>query len=126
CRLSAEGRPCAAATATGWRAGAAEDRLIGSGRPSDDVVLSTLAEQIRRWLRADGLVFSSISARPLTKSIAGHMFDDIEEATGLVVSPHSCRHYIGSSLISQGVSVVASQGGWATHRRRSPGASTAT
>jgi integrase len=80
-----------------------------SGRdvPADDVVLTALAEQLRRWPRADGLVFSSTIGRPLTKSIGGHVFDGIEEATGLDVSPHSCRHYFGSSLISNGVSVVA-------------------
>jgi integrase len=80
-----------------------------SGRdiPADDMVLNALAEQIRRWPRADGLVFRSATGRALTKSIAGHVFDDIEDVTGLVVSPHSCRHYFGSSLISQGVSVVA-------------------
>jgi integrase len=35
------------------------------------------------------------------------VFDDIEEATAIEVSPHSCRHYFGASLISAGVSVVA-------------------
>ncbi len=80
-----------------------------SGRdiPADDVVLTALAEEIRRRPRPDGLVFSSATGRALTKSIAGHVFDDIEGATGLDVSPHSCRHYFGSSLISGGVSVVA-------------------
>jgi integrase len=80
-----------------------------SGRdvPADDVVLTALAEQIRRWPLPGGLVFTSSTGRALTKSIAGHVFDDIEEATGFEVSPHSCRHYFGSSLISHGVSVVA-------------------
>ena len=35
------------------------------------------------------------------------MFEDIDAATGIEVSPHSCRHYFGASLISAGVSVVA-------------------
>jgi integrase len=75
--------------------------------PADDAVLEVIAEQIRLWPRRDGLIFSSATGRPLTKAIGGHLFDDIEQATGLHVSPHSCRHYFGSSLISQGVSVVA-------------------
>jgi integrase len=66
-----------------------------------------LAEQIRRWPRHDGLVFSSSSGRPLTKSSAGHEFDAIERTVGFTVSPHSLRHYFGASLISRGVSVVA-------------------
>jgi integrase len=80
-----------------------------SGRdiPADDVVLTALAEQIRRWPREDGLVFSSVTGRALTKAIGGHTFDGIAVATGIDVSPHSCRHYFGSSLISRGVSVVA-------------------
>jgi integrase len=80
-----------------------------SGRdiPADDVVLATLAEQVRRWPRADGRVFSSSTGRALTRSIAGHAFDDIEQVTGIECSPHSCRHYFGASLISAGVSVVA-------------------
>jgi integrase/recombinase XerD len=57
--------------------------------------------------REDGRLFSSITGRALTRAIAGHVFDDIEEATGIEVSPHSCRHYFGTSLISAGVSVVA-------------------
>ena len=75
--------------------------------PADDLVLDALAEQIRLHPRSDGLVFSSSTGRPLTKSIAGHLFDDLETATGLTVSPHSLRHYFGSSLISGGTSVVA-------------------
>ena len=75
--------------------------------PADDAVLKALAEQIRRHPRADGLVFSTTTGRPLTKSVAGHLFDGIERATRLVISPHSLRHYFGSSLISEGVSVVA-------------------
>jgi integrase len=80
-----------------------------SGRdiPADDMVLTALAEQIRRWPRGDGLVFSSTTGRALTKAIGGHVFEDIERATGIEVSPHSCRHYFGASLISAGVSVVA-------------------
>lgn len=75
--------------------------------PADDTLLDALAEQIRRWPRHDGLVFSSSSGRPLTKAIAGHEFDAIEPAVGFSVSPHSLRHYFGASLISRGVSVVA-------------------
>lgn len=75
--------------------------------PADDAVLNALAEQIRYWPRRDGLIFGSIIGRPLTKSIAGHVFDDIEAAVGFDVSPHSLRHYFGASLISRGVSVVA-------------------
>lgn len=75
--------------------------------PVDDVVLGALAEEIRVWPRRDGLVFSSTTGRPLTKAIAGHLFDRIETAADLTASPHSLRHYFGSSLISGGVSVVA-------------------
>jgi integrase len=84
-------------------------KTASSGRdvPADDAVLAELSEQIRRWPRQDGLVFSSTTGRALTKAIAGHVFDGIEKETGLVVSPHSCRHYFGASLISRGVSVVA-------------------
>ena len=44
-----------------------------SGRdlPADDVVLTALSEQIRRWPREDGLVFSSVTGRALTKAIGG-------------------------------------------------------
>ena len=66
--------------------------------PADDTLLDALAEQIRRWPRHDGLVFSSSSGRPLTKAIAGHEFDAIEPAVGFSVSPHSLRHYFGESL----------------------------
>lgn len=75
--------------------------------PVDDVVLNALAEEIRVWPRRDGLIFSSSMGRPLTKAIAGHVFDDIERTAGLTVSPHSLRHYFGSSLISGGVPVTA-------------------
>lgn len=75
--------------------------------PADDTVLEALAEQIRQWPRPDGLVFGSVAGRPLTKSIAGHVFDDIERAVGFTVSPHSLRHYFGAGLVSRGVSVVA-------------------
>lgn len=75
--------------------------------PADDTLLAALSEQIRLWPRSDGLVFSSSSGRPLTKSIAGHVFDDIERAVGFTVSPHSLRHYFGATLVSRGVSVVA-------------------
>lgn len=75
--------------------------------PAVDAVLEVLAEQIRRWPRPDGLVFSSAAGRPLSKAIAGHLFDDLQGAAGLSVSPHSLRHYFGSSLISGGTSVVA-------------------
>lgn len=75
--------------------------------PADDVVLTALAEQIRRWPRDDGLVFSTTRGRPLSRSAGRHVFAKIAAATGLDVSPHSLRHYFGSSLISQGVSVVA-------------------
>jgi integrase len=83
---------------------------IGSSQrdiPADDTVLEALAEHIRQWPRADSLVFSSTLGRPLTKSIAGHVFDDIERAVGFTVSPHSLRHYFGAGLISRGISVVA-------------------
>lgn len=82
----------------------------GSSRrdiPADDTVWQALAEQVRQRPRDDGLVFSSVAGSALTKSIAGHVFDDIERAVGLTVSPHSLRHYCGASLISRGVSVVA-------------------
>lgn len=75
--------------------------------PADDAVLEALAEQVRLCPRADGVIFTSTTGRPLTKSFAGHLFDDIERNVGFIVSPHSLRHYFGSSLISQGVSVVA-------------------
>lgn len=75
--------------------------------PADDAVLEAIAEEVRKWRRRDGLVFGSVTGRALTKAIAGHLFDDIERAIGLTVSPHSLRHYFGSSLISSGVSVVA-------------------
>ncbi len=75
--------------------------------PVDDVVLNALAEEIRAWPRRDGLTFSSVMGRPLTKAIGGHLFDEIEQTTGIDASPHSLRHYFGSSLISGGVSVVA-------------------
>lgn len=75
--------------------------------PADDSVLNALAEQIRYWPRRDKLIFSSTIGRPLTKSIAGHVFDDIERTVGFTVSPHSLRHYFGACLISRGVSVVA-------------------
>lgn len=48
----------------------------------------------------------------MTKSVAGHLFDKIETATKLNLSPHSARHYFGASLISQGVSVVAVSEWW--------------
>jgi len=48
-----------------------------------------------------------VTGRALTKAIGGHLFGDIEEATGIEVSLHSCGHYFGASLISQGVPVVA-------------------
>jgi integrase len=75
--------------------------------PADGAVLQALAEQIRQWPRSDGLIFSSLLGRPLTKSIAGHLFDDIERIVGFTVSPHSLRHHFGATLISRGVSVVA-------------------
>jgi integrase len=84
-------------------------KTASSGRdiPADDVVLTALAEQIRRWPRTDGLIFTSVTGHALTRSAAGHVFAGIERATGIDVSPHSCRHYFGASLISAGVSVVA-------------------
>ena len=84
--------------------------------PADDAVLEALAEQIRQWPRADGLIFSSTLGRPLTKAIAGHVFDDIERAVGFTVSPHFLRHHFGASLISRGVSVVAVSH-WLGHSR---------
>jgi integrase len=45
--------------------------------------------------------------RPLSKSVAGHLFDKLTAETGVEASPHSLRHYFGSSLISGGTSVVA-------------------
>jgi integrase len=75
--------------------------------PAVPVVLEALAEQIRRWPREDGLIFSSSTGRPMTKAIGGHVFDAISKAGGVKLSPHSVRHYFGSSLISAGVSVVA-------------------
>jgi integrase len=84
-------------------------KTSSSGRdiPADDVVLTALSEQVRRWPRADGLIFSSVTGRALTRGIAWNVFDGIEQMTRIEVSPHSCRHYFGSSLISAGVSVVA-------------------
>jgi integrase len=67
--------------------------------PADDTVLNALAEQIRYWPRHDRLIFSSTIGRPLTKSIAGHVFDDIERAAGFIVSPHSLRHYFGAGIL---------------------------
>jgi len=75
--------------------------------PADDTVLQALAEQIRQWPRGDDLIFSSTLSRPLTKSIARHVFDGIERTVGCTVSPHSLRHHFGAGLISRGVSVVA-------------------
>ncbi|MDQ2749232.1 MAG: tyrosine-type recombinase/integrase [Actinomycetota bacterium] len=46
--------------------------------PADDTVLQALTEQVRNWPRRDGLVFTSTIGPPLTKSIAGHVFDDTE------------------------------------------------
>ena len=84
-------------------------KTASSGRdiPADDVLLTALAEQIRRWPRDDGRVFSSATGRGLTKAIAGHVFDGVAKVTGIDASPHSFRHYFGASLISAGVSVVA-------------------
>jgi integrase len=84
--------------------------------PADDAVLNALSEQVRYWPRRDGLIFSSTIGRPLTKSIAGHFFDDIERTVGFTVSPHSLRHYFGACLISRGVSVVAVSR-WLGHSR---------
>jgi integrase len=67
--------------------------------PADDTVLNALAEQIRCWPRRDRLIFPSTIGRPLTKSIASHVFDDIERAAGLTVSPHSLRHYFGAGIL---------------------------
>jgi integrase len=75
--------------------------------PADAAVLEALGEQIHLRPRRDGLVFSSSIGRPLSKSIAGHVFEDISRSVGIAVSPHSMRHYFGASLISRGVSVVA-------------------
>ncbi len=47
--------------------------------PAVDQVLDALAEQIRHWPREDGLIFSTASAHALTKSVAGHVFDAIED-----------------------------------------------
>jgi integrase len=92
--------------------------------PAVDVVLEVLAEEIRRWPRRDGLIFSSETGGPLTKSIAGHLFDDIEKAAGLTVSPHSMRHYFGASLISGVRRSSPSRAGSGTRPRRSRGACT--
>lgn len=95
--------------------------------PAVDAVLEALAEEIRRRPRTDGLIFGSATGQALTKSIAGHLFDDLAVASGVELSPPSLRHYFGSSLISQGVSVVAvSHNGWGTRARRSRGVSTHT
>lgn len=75
--------------------------------PADDTVVQALAEQIRQGPRGDGLIFSSALGRPLTKSIAGHVFDGTERTVEFTVSPHSLRHYFGAGLVSRGVSVVA-------------------
>jgi integrase len=75
--------------------------------PADPAVLEALGEQIRLRPRRDGLVFSSSTSHPLTKSIGGHVFQGISRSVGFPVSPHSMRHYFGASLISHGVSVVA-------------------
>ena len=47
--------------------------------PAVDQVLDALAEQIRHWPREDGLIFSTASGHALTKSVAGHVFDAIED-----------------------------------------------
>lgn len=75
--------------------------------PADGAVLEALAEHIRTNPRHDGLIFFSTSGRPLTKAIAGHLFDGIERTVGFNVSPHLLRHYFGSSLLAGGMSVVA-------------------
>lgn len=75
--------------------------------PASDLVLEALALQVQRVPRRDGLVFSSTTGRALTAAIGGHVFDGLERATGIKVSPHSLRHYFGSSLVSRGVNVVA-------------------
>ena len=93
-----------AARAATW---AAQDRLVESRHPCDDTVLEALAEQIRQWPERTALSLSSAVCRPVTKSIAGHVFDAIERSVGFTVSPHSLRHYFGASLISRGVTVVA-------------------
>jgi integrase len=80
---------------------------FGREVPANEVVLTALAEQVRRWHREDERALSTVTGRILTKASAGHIFDDIEKATGIDVSPHSCRHYFGASLVSAGVSVVA-------------------
>ena len=53
------------------------------------------------------LLLGSSTGGASTESVAGHVFDDIERAVGLTVSPHSLRQYSGASLVSRGVSVVA-------------------
>ena len=87
--------------------GRLKSRSASRDIPADDMVLTAFSEQIRQRPRSDGLVFGSSAARPLTKWIAGHVFDDIERAAGFTVSPHSLSHYLGASLVSYRVSVVA-------------------
>lgn len=65
------------------------------------------ADDTRQRPRPHSRVVGSSTGRPLTTSIAGHVFDDIERAVGFTVSPHSLRHDFGAGLIAPGVSVVA-------------------
>ena len=62
--------------------------------PASDAVLEALAGGRSADLpRQDGQVFSSTTGRALAKAICGHVFDNLEQGTGLTVSPHSLRHY---------------------------------
>ena len=50
--------------------------------PAVDEVLEALAEEIRRWPRDGRPGLPHVFGRPLTKSVAGHLFDDIEQRRG--------------------------------------------
>jgi integrase len=73
-----------------------------SGRdlPADATVLNALAAQVKCRPRRDGLIFGSTIGRALSKSIACHLFDDIEGRVGSTVSPNSLRRYFGASRMT--------------------------
>ncbi len=101
----------------------------GSSRrdvPADDIVLQALAEEIRQHPRADGLVFGSSTGGALTRSVAGHVFDDIERAVGLTVSPTPCATASVRAWSHAGSRSSPSAAGWDTRDRRSPTACTPT
>jgi integrase len=93
-----------------------EDGLVfGSttDRPLSKAIGGHVFDEIERTTR-DGLVeVVEVAGAASYWSWRGQRFESKSSAdqawakSGLAVSPHSCRHYFGSSLISRGVSVVA-------------------